>query len=106
MSRSATRARRRRARIEEQIKALVGCEKNAATAEERFAASGELAGLLKRVADSDLPLWSFGAQLFGRNEGEASDREDSDAMRDLVAQLVAPQLMGTPPRAVRLRAAV
>jgi hypothetical protein len=94
MSRSATRARRRRAHIEGQIEALLGRAEHATTAEDRVVAMGELVDLLKRVADSDLRLWSF-ARLFGP-DGDGGCGEEADGTRALIAQLVAPNLVGTP----------
>jgi hypothetical protein len=100
MSRSATRARRRRAHFVEQIETLLAREATATSAQERIAASGDLVKLLKRIADSELRLWSFRAQLLGMVERGRYSREDADATKAMLAQLVAGHLAGQTPGSV------
>ena len=88
MSRSATRARRRRAQIEEQIEAILERVRNVKTAQERFAAYGELVELLRQITESDFRLWSFSSLLLGLKENGINSQEDNEATNALIAQLV------------------
>jgi hypothetical protein len=129
LSRTKTRARRRRARSEAEherkateIKDCLVRKALARTAEEEIAANSALVKLLKGIADSDhLRLWSFVDALVGPDDpgpslgssmshhpapgapsaGAKVAREEADATKALIAQLVAPHLAGRPPRWVQ-----
>ncbi len=102
MSWKQSRARRRRARIEQQIETLLRKAKNATTYEEQFTANDELVELMMRVADSDLQLWTFKDQLIGPEKQRGTGCcEDVESMRALIAQLVNQKLAGSSPRRVR-----
>ena len=129
MPRTKTRARQRRARASAdraRIKAEFGTLLNqvmqAPTPDDRIAANAALIELLKDIAASDhLRLWSFVDEFFGPEDdgsrlrspkphepepgatsaGAKVAREEVDATKALIAQLIAPHLAGRPPRWVR-----
>jgi hypothetical protein len=103
MSRGATRARKRCARTQEEIIALLDQATNPSSFEDRVAAMDALANLLRRLAQSsDICLWDHAQQVVGDYENGASI-EEAEETKAMIAQLVAPTLSGQPPRWVRHR---
>jgi hypothetical protein len=66
------------------------------TTDERAAAMDDMIGLLKRIAASDLRLWSFREQLC-RTLFTPESREDLEATSAMIAQLVNHQLAACTP---------
>lgn len=89
MSRSQTRARRRRARLEQAQAEFIRARENPAT----------FAGLLGLLAETDTPIWAI---------AEAASRASplDDGERAMIAQAVAPRLAGMTPGSVTRRHAM
>lgn len=85
MSRSRTRARNRRARL----------EKDRAEFREKRRDPEALENMLRRLAGSDTCVWAVA--------GGADDEPLDEAERAMIAQIVAPRLAGMTPGAVRSR---
>lgn len=88
MSRSATRARHRRAQIE----SLLDRVQNAKSTMERSTATGELVRLFQQIARSGTRLWSVERLVVPPRRGTRG--EDADETRALIAHIVAPHLAG------------
>lgn len=83
MSRTRTRARNRRARLERFRAEFARFRDNPA----------KLSALLKDLSESDIPVWPIA-------EAAAGDRLLDDAERAMIAQAVAPHLAGMTPGSV------
>ena len=110
MSRCATRARKRAARLADRraafasgIDARLADIARSRTAAERVAATERMLELLGDIASSDVELWPFRDRLCRHAAGGKETREDVEAARAVIAQIVNRRLAGCTPGNVRRR---
>lgn len=99
MPRGVQRAKRRHARLQQDVNDAVAETEKARNFHERVAANERLVAVARTIAHSEFTLSSFEPEFCSR----CKTPSEWDEMHALMSQVRAPQLAGPRPRSVHLR---